>query len=209
MGQKINYAESARKLLGIIKDISTRADGCRLGCSIQCCYCSVGHIGEFGHFSKFIPFQMKLYKFAPITARSFPTIADIKNPYIFPQDLAIVINVSMRYDAYIANELENRGILYYHLPLDEETNDIGWDNIIKAVNILLRLDKENKRMIVHCDFGQHRSRLVIEAFYFAKMGAHFVDNYKNYDNHLLYNCFTKHLPPLDKVEAELARLNLV
>ena len=61
-------------------------------------------------------------------------------------------------------------------------------------------------MVVHCDFGQHRSRLVIEAFYYAKYGEHFIDKYKDFDNHLIYDCQTKHLPELEIVENELALL---
>lgn len=146
---------------------------------------------------------MRFYKFAPIAARCFPTIADIYNPWIFPPDVSVVINVSQRYDESIACELNRRGIEYHLLPLDEEVEDIGWENIVKAVKILLKADKDNKKMIVHCDFGQHRSRLVIEAFHFAKLGIHFIDNYKGYENHLIYNCKTNHLPQLEDTELTL------
>lgn len=61
-------------------------------------------------------------------------------------------------------------------------------------------------MIVHCDFGQHRSRLVIEAFYYAKFGEHFVDEYKGYVNHLIYDCGMSHLPLLEYVEYELSKM---
>ena len=58
-------------------------------------------------------------------------------------------------------------------------------------------------MVVHCDFGQHRSRLVVEAFYFAKYGEHFTDEYKGFTNHLIYDCMSHHLPELSVVEKEL------
>ena len=61
-----------------------------------------------------------------------------------------MVNVSQRYDEAIANKLMCRGVEYYHFPLDEEVNDIGWENIKKAVKILLKFDKEDKRMVVHC-----------------------------------------------------------
>lgn len=150
---------------------------------------------------------MKLYKFAPISARCFPTIADLNNPWIFPKDVAVVISVSQYYDVRIADEIEKRGMDYYHFPLYEEVDDIGWDNIKQAVTLLLKYDEENKRMVVHCDFGQHRSRLVIEAFHFAKFGNHLLDDYKGFDNHLIYDCFSCHLPALDIVEEELFQLN--
>ena len=149
---------------------------------------------------------MKIYQFAKISARCFPTIADLNNPWIFPRDVACVVNVSQNYDEQIAVELKSRGATYYHFPLDEEVEDIGWDNVSRAVTTILAYDKEGKRVVVHCDFGQHRSRLVIEAFHFAKFGKHFNDPYKGYDNHLIYNCKTSHLPPMDIVEIGLTKL---
>jgi hypothetical protein len=38
------------------------------------------------------------------------------------------------------------------------------------------------------------------------MGYHFEDEYKGCLNHLIYNCETGHLPPLDDVERELKYL---
>ena len=149
---------------------------------------------------------MRFYPFAKIAARCFPTMADLKNPWIFPKDVALVINVSKYFEPKIAKAIEDKHIEYLHFPLDEEVADIGWNNIKEAVKHLLRYDKEDKRMVVHCDFGQHRSRLVIEAFYYAKYGEHFIDKYKDFDNHLIYDCQTKHLPELEIVENELALL---
>ena len=133
-------------------------------------------------------------------------MTDLNNPWIFPKDVAVVVNVSQRFEENIANELVKRGVEYFHFPLDEEVDDIGWDNIIKAVEVLLRFDEQEKRMVVHCDYGQHRSRLVVEAFHYAKLGSHFIDSYKGYDNHLIYNCKTSHLPPMDIVEIGLTKL---
>ncbi len=78
---------------------------------------------------------------------------------------------------------------FYHSPLEEEVDDIGWENITQAVAVLLRYDKENKQMIVHCDFGQHRSLLVVEAFYYAKYGEHFEGEYRGFANRIIFpNC---------------------
>lgn len=150
---------------------------------------------------------MKLYKFAPISARCFPTIADLNNPWIFPKDVAVVVSVTPHYDAKIAEAIKAKEIDFYHFPLEEEVDDIGWENIKQAVAVLLKYNKEGKRIIVHCDFGQHRSRLVVEAFYYAKFGEHFTDEYKGFDNHLIYDCFSCHLPRLDIVEQELFQLS--
>ena len=53
-------------------------------------------------------------------------------------------------------------------------------------------------MVVHCDFGQHRSRLVVEAFYFAKYGEHFTDEYKGFTNHLICSSIRVRKVPVDK-----------
>ena len=118
----------------------------------------------------------------------------------------MVVNVSQRFDETIANELAKRGAENFHFPLDEEVDDIGWDNIIKAVEVLLRFDAQEKRMVVHCDYGQHRSRLVVEAFHYAKLGTHFIDRYKGFDNHLIYNSCSGYLPSITNVETCLINL---
>ena len=146
---------------------------------------------------------MRNYHFAKISARNFPTSADLRNPWIFSKDVAVVICVSQYYDEDLVETLKQRGIEYHYLPLDEEVDDIGWENIKKAVSIVLQADSEDKRVIVHCDFGAHRSRLIVEAFHFAKFGYHFVDSYHGYDNRIIYNSSCNHLPPLEIVEQEL------
>ena len=149
---------------------------------------------------------MRTYSFAKISARNFPTPADLRNPWIFPKDVAMVVCVSQYYDKTLAEALRSRGVEYHYLPLEEEVDDIGWENVKRAVEILLKYDKEDKRMVIHCDFGQHRSRLVVEAFHYAKFGEHFADEYKGYTNHLIYDCSTSHLPPLEIVEQELSKM---
>ena len=72
--------------------------------------------------------------------------------------------------------------------------------------MLQKYDAQDKRMVVHCNYGQHRSRLVVEAFHYAKFSEHFMDGYKGYDNHLIYNCCTEHLPSIEKVEGVLSTL---
>lgn len=150
---------------------------------------------------------MRTYKFAKIAARCFPTIADLNNPWIFQADVAVVVSVTPHYEARIVEALRAKGIEFYHFPLEEEVDDIGWENIKQAVKVLLKYNNEDKRMIVHCDFGQHRSRLVVEAFHYAKFGKHFIDEYKGYINHLVYDCCTSHLPPLNNVEEELSKMS--
>ena len=150
--------------------------------------------------------MMMTYKFAKITVRPYPNICDINNKWIFTPNIGLVVNVSQKYKEDIVDAIIKRGIDYYHLPLDEEVSDIGWENIQKAVKIIIKYDKTDKDILVHCDGGNHRSRLVVEAFHFAKTGTHFIDEYKGYENHLIYNCSSGFLPPLDSVEKELKTL---
>lgn len=151
---------------------------------------------------------MNIYRFAKIATRSFPTLNELKNLWIFQDDVALVINVSRHYDINIAEAIIAKGITYMHFPLEEEVYDIGWENIKRAVAIILQYNKQDKRIIVHCEYGNHRSPLVVEAFYFAKFGEHFIDEYKGYENHLIYNCKSNHLPKLNIVEEELRKLNI-
>ena len=46
----------------------------------------------------------------------------------------------------------------------------------------------------------------VEAFHYAKTGNHFFDEYKGFENHLIYNCSSGFLPPLEYVEKELKTL---
>lgn len=149
---------------------------------------------------------MKNYTFSKVSARGYLTKADLENKWIITDDLRLVINVSEKCDEDAASLLEDRGISYIWLPLFEETQDMGYAAILKAVREMLKHDGYGDRMIVHCDFGNNRSRTVAEAFHFAKMGAHLEDEYKGYQNHLMYNSESGFLPPLRKIEIDLQQL---
>lgn len=146
---------------------------------------------------------MKAYKFANITVRPYPNMCDVNNKWIFTPEIGVVVNVSQKYKAEIVDAIKQKGIEYFHFPLDEEVPDIGWENIKKAVKTLMHYDNTDKHILVHCDGGNHRSRLVVEAFHYAKLGTHFIDEYKGYDNHLIYDCCSGYLLPLEEVETEL------
>ena len=149
---------------------------------------------------------MKAYKFANITVRPYPNMCDVNNKWIFTPEIGVVINVSQKYKAEIIDAIKQKGIEYYHFPLEEEVPDIGWENIKKAVKTLMQYDNTDKHILVHCDGGNHRSRLVVEAFHYAKLGTHFIDEYKGYDNHLIYDCCSGYLLPLEEVERELNQI---
>ena len=121
-------------------------------------------------------------------------------------DTVVVVNVSPKYKPEIVDAIKARGIDYYHFPLEEGVSDIGWSNIQQAVAVLLRYDATGKHMLVHCDCGNHRSRLVVEAFHYAKYETHFMDEYKGFDNHLIYDCCSGFLMPLEDVELALTNI---
>ena len=52
---------------------------------------------------------MRTYKFAKITARNFPTIADLNNPWIFQADVAVVVSVTPHYDKRIVEAMQVKG----------------------------------------------------------------------------------------------------
>lgn len=84
--------------------------------------------------------------------------------------------------------LQDRGISIVYISLKEEVDGMSSGKICEAVKLLLEYDQNGERAIVHCDFGQNRSRTIVEAFYYAKFGEHFQDEYKGYFNHLICNC---------------------
>lgn len=133
-------------------------------------------------------------------------MCDVNNNWIFTPEIGVVVNVSQKYKAEIVDAIKQKGIEYYHFPLDEEVPDIGWENIKKAVKTLMYYDNTDKHILVHCDGGNHRSRLVVEAFHYAKVDTHFIDEYKGYDNHLIYDCKSGYLLPLDEVEEALKNI---
>ena len=149
---------------------------------------------------------MKTYQFAKIQARPYPNMAEIRNPYIYGK-AGCVINVSEKeYPAEIREELERQGKLLRHFPLVETGKDMGLDNIIRCVRVLEEADADGIPVIVHCGFGNNRSRVVVECFHFRKMGFQLEDEYKGAKNHLAYNCGIGLLPPIKEVERILAEL---
>lgn len=149
---------------------------------------------------------MKSYSFSKVSARGYLTEADYNNKYIFTDDLKQIINVSGKPFEKPLSFFRERDLIARNMPLTEKDGDMGYKTLLKAVGYLLFWDRLNKRSIVCCAFGVNRSRTVIEAFHYAKMGFHFVDKYEGYTNHLVYNCTMGFLPPLQKVECELRQL---
>ena len=142
---------------------------------------------------------MKSYSFSKVSARGYLTEADYNNKYIITEDLKMIINVSGKDFEKPAEFFQERDIKTKFLPLTEKNGDMGYHKILEAV-------KQGKRCIVGCAFGVNRSRTVIEAVHYAKMGFHFEDDYDGFINHLVCNCETGCLPSLSQVEQDLKKL---
>ena len=150
---------------------------------------------------------MKNYSFSNLTVRPFPTISDLNNPWIFG-GVQVLINVSgHEYPKDVIKAIEAKGIRWYHFPLVEEGPDMGLENILAAVRKLMKADAAGEKVILHCSFGNNRSRTVAEAFHFKKMEFQLEDEYKGYSNHLAYNCGEGHLPKLEDMEQLIMNLS--
>lgn len=143
---------------------------------------------------------MRAYSFAPIAAREYPTIALLDNPYIWG-GVRFCINVSEKpYPVELAKALADRGIDWIYCPTSEEDGAQWLDALITALPRMLYAYQNGQKQVVHCDFGNNRSRTFVEALYFLLNSIHFPDEYKGEFNHLAYNCAIKHLPPLADTE---------
>lgn len=143
---------------------------------------------------------MKNYSFALLQARSFPTITEVENPYIYGR-VGVVLNVSLEeHSETLKQAFEKRGIKCFHFPLVETGGNMGLDNILKAIRVLEEANSAGLPAVIHCNWGNNRSRVVAEAFHFRKMGFHLEDGYKGSFNHLAFNCKSGHLPSLPEME---------
>lgn len=147
---------------------------------------------------------MKNYSFAQVKTRTFPTIADVKHPYIFG-NVRSVINVSEKEDEVVKELYSRLGISYYHFPTKEESSDMNWENIKAAAKLLAENIKNNIPTVVHCIGGNNRSPMVVECAYYSLFGAHFEDEYRNHPNHLIYNSQFIN-KSIDEIEGELKSL---
>lgn len=102
--------------------------------------------------------------------------------------------------------MKTLGIQAYHFPLVETGNDMGLENILKAVRVLEKADADGAPAVVHCGFGNNRSRVVVECYHYRKLGFQLEDGYKGAFNHLAYNCSAGLLPPLPEVESLIRSL---
>ena len=140
----------------------------------------------------------KLYSFAKVSASC----------YIYETDYYQgnqIINVTTREFRETLSFFRERNTIARHIPLNE-SGDMGFGNLLSAVRLLLSWDKKGKKSIVCSQMGNYNNRVVIEAFHYAKMGFHYDDRYRGYQNHLIYHSMYGHLPPLPQIEHKLKRL---
>ena len=145
---------------------------------------------------------MRTYSFAPISARDYPTVRILDHPHIWG-GVRFCVNVSEKpYSPELEKAMEERGIGWLHCPLSEDPP--AWrdweDPVLRAVRALIEACHDGKKVVVHCDFGNNRSRTLVEALYYVLRGEQLRDEYKGEINHLAYNCKEGHLPPIDEME---------
>lgn len=147
--------------------------------------------------------QITEYKFANITTRPFMTLNDVNNKWIFG-DTRHVIDVCMYREPEVIDLIQSKGATFDWFPTDERPMDLGM--VLQAVAKLAEYDCDGSHIIVHCLHGNNRSRTVVEAYHFAKLGVHYEDVYKGSRNHLIWNCENGYLPPLPEMELLLTEI---
>ena len=146
---------------------------------------------------------MKSYSFAPISAREYPTVKILDNPYIWG-GVQFCVNLSERpYTPELEAALAAHGIEWVHCPVSEEPGADWLDSFAVALPKMYRAYKDGKKQIVHCDMGNNRRRSFVEALYFAIVRKEYDDPYKGADNHLEYNCLQGHLSDIGEMERRI------
>ena len=150
---------------------------------------------------------MRTYSFAPISAREYPTLYILENPFIWG-GVGFCLNVSEKpYPPEIIEVMKRKGIAWYHIPISETDFTKSWSySLYHGLQLLAEAYTAGKKIIVHCDFGNNRSRTFIEAFHFYLTGEELLDEYKGEINHFAYNCRIGHLSPLDVEEAKILNI---
>ena len=147
---------------------------------------------------------MKAYDFAPISAREYPTAKILDHPYIWG-GVQFCVNVSEKpYSPELEAAMTAHGIEWAFYPVSEEVGADWKDSFEHGLKALYSAYQAGKKIVVHCDCGNNRSRSFVEALYYHLYGEHLIDEYKGEINHLAYNCKVGHLPFLSVTE-ELIR----
>lgn len=133
------------------------------------------------------------YTFAKVMVMGMPNLLDVNNPFVIGRDVKHIINVSENtYSLEVGQALADRGICTYHFPLSEDYGADWRGNLLEALATLKAIVGRDERVVVHCGFGNNRSRTVVEALYYLLTGEMYQDEYKGFENHLLYNVSQGH-----------------
>lgn len=103
----------------------------------------------------------------------------------------------------LAHAMKGHGIEWLFLPVSEELGADWTSSLRIALPKMYEAFKTGKKQVIHCDFGNNRSRSFVEAFYYFLTGEQFQDEYKGEFNHLAYNSKVGHLPPIEEIESWL------
>lgn len=146
---------------------------------------------------------MKTYSFAPISAREYPSVRILENPYIWG-GVEFCVNLSENpYTPELEEAFAQHGIEWLHCPISEEAGADWLDALSIALPKMYLAFKAGKKQIVHCGLGNNRSRTFAEALYFAIHRKELYDPYKDEINHLVYNCKVGHLPDISEMEQRI------
>lgn len=149
---------------------------------------------------------MKTYSFASISAREYPTVKLLDHPYIWG-GVQFCVNVSEKpYTPELERAMAAHGIEWIFCPVSEDVG-ANWEVSLKrGLKALCVAHQAGKKIVVHCDCGNNRSRSFVEAFHYMITCKQLEDEYKGEINHLAYNCKAGHLPSLEETENKLRNL---
>ena len=149
---------------------------------------------------------MKIYSFAHISACEYPTVRLLDHPYIWG-GVQFSLNVSEKpYSTELKAAMASHGIEWGFCSVSEDDGAEWWGSLCCGMIMLDKAYKAGKKIVVHCDFGNNRSRSFVEAFHYMITGCQLNDEYKGEFNHLEYNCKAGHLPPIKETEGKLRDL---
>lgn len=134
----------------------------------------------------------------------FPVSKEIKQGGIH-NDCKVIINVSDEFYLGNSEEIMQEGKLNYYFPMGESGDNMGMNSIFGAMQVLHQIYTWNPdwKVLIHCQAGKNRSPTIKNAFHFMMLGEHKQD--KDFNNRLIMNCESGHLPPLEKTELFLSK----
>ena len=147
---------------------------------------------------------MKSYTFANLYARGPMTEADYYNDEL-TDNLRLVINLTDDWMNEPHELTRKKKIDVYHRPVSNKEK--RFEYLLDCVKIILWRTRDEHKAFVYCDSDLLYSSAIIEAYHFFKLRSHLTDEYKGYQNHLIYLCETGFYPPLKEVEHEIKRIS--